>query len=453
MKTCYPNFEKPDKECQKIIQNYERKVREEPLPTLHEEYQIKIETTQKHYISKYNQPDIQPLQIKILAYKDINKIMEEIQSKAYDALINEFKEESDEEESEKPVLTLEMLTQSFQDFVKTFLHQNILEVSEEADELVAEVMLMSVIVSIDFLKHRCPDCEVFLRLLISEYQFDELKYFIFTRAMVEKELERKFHHENIRDRIDPKSTVLDMDTVYSLMEAMFGFGNFKRQKSFLDKLQSLDESFRMRKKINVHKFLFIALYDYCSYSVTFEKESKKPENADSNRLFNELYQPINATNKTYTLNPKVYNKGASNYLEKYNNFLKDKTKQPTRKFKNQAELNPKRNLYQDFTVLHKENIDDVTAMYSTTVMFQNMEKTRFKQIGQKTLNHPTITGGKKPKDTPPPKTPKKLLDSNKSGSKYLSQIEVASSRKSSVKNGSKNNIENDENVNEIPESV
>ena len=49
--------------------------------------------------------------------------------------------------------------------------------------------------------------------------------------MIEKELDRYFHHETIKDRIDASSTVLNIYNVNSLMETMFGIGNRKRTKN------------------------------------------------------------------------------------------------------------------------------------------------------------------------------------------------------------------------------
>ena len=461
MKTSYPNFEKPDKEVQRIINNQDQHPkREEPLPTLHEEYQIKIEKTLQHYVSSHDLPDIPTSQIKILAYKDINKMIEEVYTKAYEVLKNDLKEQDTEkeEESSQPILTLEILSDSFYQFVKSFLIQKLEAESEDTDESVAEIMLMSIVISIDFLKNKNPDCEIFLRLLINQYQLTELKYFIFTRAMIEKELNKSFYHLDIRERIDASGTVLNIYNINSLMETMFGIGNRKRVKNFLDKLTSLDEDFCYKKKIKIHKFLYIALYDFCSYSDDFVKEFENIENAGKNRLFNELYQPIHATKKSYAQNPKVYNKGASNYIQKFNKGLKDETKQATRKHKTMSELNPKRNLYQDFNSLCKENIDDVTAMYSTTVRFQNMEKKRCKITGSKTLNHKTITGGKKPKE-PLPSTPKKCLDSNLSRSKNLSKIDSETWKYSdrlsdkSVANSSKKDFQQKQDIDAIPESV
>ena len=79
-------------------------------------------------------------------------------------------EEAKEKEDNGPVLTLEMLTDSFYGFVKSFLHQKLEAESDDTDETIAEIMLMSIVISIHFLKNRSSDCEVFLRFLINEYQ-------------------------------------------------------------------------------------------------------------------------------------------------------------------------------------------------------------------------------------------------------------------------------------------
>jgi len=135
---------------------------------------------------------------------------------------------------------------------------------QEREDLI-NLMIASIVFSCHVHSETYCAAELFLRFLTKEFNEKELKFFIFVRAIIEKELKRKFFDMNINKRIDTRGTLMDIDQIYAILDAIFGFGKSVRQANFLKQLDSFDENFRFKKKVSVYKFLYVALYDFFTY--------------------------------------------------------------------------------------------------------------------------------------------------------------------------------------------
>jgi hypothetical protein len=96
-------------------------------------------------------------------------------------------------------------------------------------------MMGSVIFSCDVYTENAPDCAIFLKFLTQEYDSKELKYFIFVRAVIEKEIKKKFFDgtDSTKGKIDTRGTLLEENQIYAVLDRIFGVGKSVRHMRFV----------------------------------------------------------------------------------------------------------------------------------------------------------------------------------------------------------------------------
>jgi hypothetical protein len=169
-------------------------------------------------------------------------------------------------------------------------------------------------------------------------------------------------------------------------------GNFFFGKHEIAKLMDFDENYRYKKKINVYKFLYIALYDFFSYQAH--------QDDDPSAMYLDIGHNQESKTKRKILNPRYYNLGVPNIYQKYENSdQKHHCRKTTKPIK---DLYPKKNFYHDFEVHTNMEGEDYRGIYShntsTKKHYNDMVWLKDEDI-QKWTKSPA-----KPKPQPPPST-------------------------------------------------
>ena len=279
--------------------------------------------------------------VKQISYKDLTIIIEEIYNKAYQLVLENQNDNNTEEADENEILDVVTI-------LKNFLNEKF----EDKEDLI-NLMCSSIVFSCHTYAEQYCDCELFLRFQTREFNAKELKFFIFVRAIIEKEIKKKFFETNTNKRIDTRASMIDSDQIYAILNATFGFGKSVRQSRFIKQLAAFDENYRQKQKINVYKFLYVALYDFFTY------ERYKGKDSITNEVGS---QYLDIGTKKKQLNPKMYQQGVSNLRGKTENHLKKSEKAVNHLDLN--ELHPRKNIYKDFEEQYDN--DDYRACYANS---------------------------------------------------------------------------------------
>ena len=132
----------------------------------------------------------------------------------------------------------------------------------ENKKLLVDLMMTSIVFSCFLFRGRFPDCEIFYNFLTNHYKPVDLSYFIFVRAVVEKELRVLFFNRSSGKSVETREIFLSKKKLGFVLERIFGFGNSNKITRFFQKMYQLDPSLRYEKNMQVYKFLKIAVLDY-----------------------------------------------------------------------------------------------------------------------------------------------------------------------------------------------
>ena len=140
------------------------------------------------------------------------------------------------------------------------------------------------------LKEKFTDCEIFYKFLNCSFRPIELSYFIFVRAVVEKETEVKMYSHKTGVCKDIRNFFLNIESVDAILERIFGFGKAVKINRFKQKILKKDRYFFKQDRIHVYVFLKIALEDYCRCrNLTKEEvEEMEKERREELELVSEL---------------------------------------------------------------------------------------------------------------------------------------------------------------------
>jgi len=123
-------------------------------------------------------------------------------------------------------------------------------------------MLCSIVYSCYTLRQKFIDCEIFYAFLVDEYKEIELNYFLFVRAVVEKECLEKFFDRATGKCRDVRNFYITKYSVNCVLERIFGYGKSIKINRFLSKMVQKIPDFQREQKLHVYRFLQFALVDY-----------------------------------------------------------------------------------------------------------------------------------------------------------------------------------------------
>ena len=159
-------------------------------------------------------------------------------------------------------------------------------------KILVDLMMVSIIYSCFLLRNRFDECDIFYNFLTDHYKPVDLSYFIFVRAVIEKELRVLFFDRNTGKSIDTREIFLSQKQMGFVLERIFGYGNSTKINRFFQNMYALEPSLRYEDNIKVYKFMKIALVDYF--------KSRKLGSMYSNREEHEII--LDLTPKNYTVN-------------------------------------------------------------------------------------------------------------------------------------------------------
>lgn len=291
--------------------------------------------------------------------------MEEVYARVYMEELDELlksanTKKKDEGTEEKPEGEGEIPEKSKGVCLKEFLSQFLLKRFNNKSDLIA-LMIASIIFSCDCQRDRYADCEIFLRFLTDDYNHQELQYFIFVRAVVEKETQKKFFDAKTGSTMDTRGSMMNDHQLNAVLDLVFGQGKNQRIIQFLQRQISFDETYRDKKKCNIYKFLYVALYDFFSY------------NLDGNyKNFDGVVQ-LNIGKKIAVNNPILYDFGGkANFKSRYTSAKKSFNEKVHRI--PLSGQNPKKDFYEDFE--DQNEIQDYRGLY----LHSSSKKKRFDEI-------------------------------------------------------------------------
>lgn len=143
------------------------------------------------------------------------------------------------------------------DFLKKFLLNRF-----EGKTYLVELMLVSIIYSCFLLRNKFLNCKIFYQFAIRDYTSLELSYFIFIRAIIEKETREFFYDRNTGKSREIRNFYLTWSEVNSILEKIFGYGKSIRINRFKQKIFNYDRNLRKEDKLHVYDFMEVALVDY-----------------------------------------------------------------------------------------------------------------------------------------------------------------------------------------------
>ena len=125
-----------------------------------------------------------------------------------------------------------------------------------------ELMLCSIVYSCYTLRQKFIDCDIFYRFLVDDYKEIELNYFLFVRAIIEKDCLGKFFDRATGKCRDVRNFYISKQNINSVLERVFGYGKSIKINRFLSKLVQKLPDFNREEKMHVYQFLQFSLTDY-----------------------------------------------------------------------------------------------------------------------------------------------------------------------------------------------
>jgi hypothetical protein len=157
-------------------------------------------------------------------------------------------------------------------------------------------MISSIIYSCFVQRAKFDDCDIFYKFVSGEFIEIELSYFIFIRAIVEKECLTKFFDRATGKCKDVRNYYLTKYNINCVLEKVFGYGKSGKINRFLQKLYAKIPEFKNEERLHVYKFLKLALVDYANcrkFGDNYvEEEINKQMVIDMSDPFNEKYEMI-----------------------------------------------------------------------------------------------------------------------------------------------------------------
>lgn len=142
-------------------------------------------------------------------------------------------------------------------FLRQFLGERFKE-----NKKIVDIMVCSIIYSCFLLKEKFIDCEIFYKFVIGSYKPIELSYFIFVRAVIEKETLTKFFDFKTGKCKEVRNFYLQSEVIDPVLAKIFGIGKEIKINRFKQKVIKFDRDMMKQKRIHVYRFLKVALEDY-----------------------------------------------------------------------------------------------------------------------------------------------------------------------------------------------
>lgn len=125
-----------------------------------------------------------------------------------------------------------------------------------------KMLFCSLIYSAFLQKEKYIDCDIFYKFCTGEFKPLELSYFMFIRALIEKETRKKIFNFELVKSIDIRTFYLSMHQLDGILESLFGVGKTVKINRFKQKIFMFDGSIKESGKIHFYDLLLIALTDY-----------------------------------------------------------------------------------------------------------------------------------------------------------------------------------------------
>lgn len=142
-------------------------------------------------------------------------------------------------------------------FLHTFLKSKFKKLHKTVND-----MFCSIVYSAYHYKDKYENCDIFYKFVSDLYHPLELNYFIFLRAVIEKEFGQVFFEANSTKVIDVRVLHMSRYQIEHTVDQVFGPGNTVKISRFMQKLFDVYPSLRLDDKIKTYGFLAFALFDY-----------------------------------------------------------------------------------------------------------------------------------------------------------------------------------------------
>lgn len=121
-------------------------------------------------------------------------------------------------------------------------------------------MVVSIIFSSYQYLPKYPDASIFYKLLSDIYSPADLAYFIFLRALVEKETKAPFYRG--QEAVDMRLLYLSKGQMAAVLNEVFGVGNTPRINRFYQVMYEAHPHLRHELKVKSYEFIAVCLADY-----------------------------------------------------------------------------------------------------------------------------------------------------------------------------------------------
>lgn len=142
-------------------------------------------------------------------------------------------------------------------FLRKFLNERFKD-----KQKVVDLMVCSIIYSCFLLKDKFTDCGIFYKFVNGSYKPIELSYFIFVRAVIEKETLTKFFDFKTGKCKEVRNFYLPSEVIDPVLAKIFGIGKEVKINRFKQKVVKFDPDMMKQRRIHVYRFLEVALLDY-----------------------------------------------------------------------------------------------------------------------------------------------------------------------------------------------
>lgn len=147
-------------------------------------------------------------------------------------------------------------------------------------EPVVQVMLGSVVFSAFKYREKYPDCDIFYKFVSDLYHPLELSYFIFIRAIVERETGQIFFESQSTKLIDIRQLYISKKQIHYVVDNVFGCGNTIKISRFNQKLYETFPELRVEEQMKTYTFLNFALFDYYRCRRTSDRRAEEVKGVD-----------------------------------------------------------------------------------------------------------------------------------------------------------------------------
>ncbi len=147
-------------------------------------------------------------------------------------------------------------------------------------EPVVQVMFGSVVFSAFKYREKYPDCDIFYKFVSDLYHPLELSYFIFIRAIVERETGQIFFESQSTKLIDIRTLYITKKEIHYVVDNVFGCGNTIKISRFNQKLYETFPELKLDDQMKTYTFLNFALFDYYRCRRTSDRRAEEVKGVD-----------------------------------------------------------------------------------------------------------------------------------------------------------------------------